>query len=69
MKMRPLACLAGRRQPLQPVQQSATQQSAAGSATDCEPAAGPRRRGVNDTDEDARRLLELTRNIRCKINL
>ncbi len=26
-------------------------------------------RGVNDTDDDARRLLELTRNIRCKINL
>lgn len=25
--------------------------------------------GVNDTDDDARRLLELTRNIRCKINL
>jgi 23S rRNA (adenine2503-C2)-methyltransferase len=26
-------------------------------------------RGVNDSDDDARRLLELTRNIRCKINL
>ena len=26
-------------------------------------------RGVNDSEEDARRLLQLTRNIWCKINL